>query len=479
MKKMILYQSHICIEGYLPGDSSILEESLSTKDKFGNVTGRYFEYDPDEEKMIIPRGMDVNALAKTLDIPVEINRDYTKPAKMTINPNIQLRNELQVCGVAFLLGEDRFNYTKGASQLSLNLPPGEGKTAITITALAYMKEKPMIITHRSNIAQQWIDSFVKFTNIDASEILVVNGSAKMSKLMDNKKYSRYKVYLMSHGTIRSFCDKYGWDSLNDICNNLGIGVKVIDEAHANFTNTLHIDYHTNVRKSIYLTATFGRSDWQENKVLNNCFRAIPKFGKNKTSSDQKHIVYVGIFYDSHPSSIDKANTKNFYGFNKIKYAEYCETSEKFYDSLIKAANMFVDKEGKMLILVSKITTIEEIVKRLRDYYPDKTINPYHSKVDMDLYEMAKNTDIIVTTTSSMKEGIDIYGLRFCIMCEAYSSQIQAEQASGRLRPYAPDPSKNCFYVELVDKGFGQVYSMYKKRLKIFKNKCLKMVNIDL
>lgn len=479
MKKMILYQTHICIEGYLLGDSSYLEESLSVRDRYGNLTDRYYDYDPDKEILYIPRGMDVDMLQKQLNIPVEINRDYPKPSKMTIKPNIQLRNGLQVCGVAFLLGEDKFSYTSNYSQVSLNLPPGEGKTAITITALAYMKEKPLIITHRSNIAQQWIDSFLKFTNIDESEIKVISGSAMLKKASIDPKYKKYKVFLLSHGTIKSYCSRYGWNSLQNLCINLGIGVKVIDEAHANFVNTLHIDYYTNVRKTIYLTATLNRSDWKENRVLMNAFRQVPKFGKNKTSADQKHIVYTAVFYDSRPTSLDIASVKNFYGFNKIKYAEYCEKSRIFYDTLIKTMDMIVNNEGKKLILLSKITTIDETVRRLREEYPGLIIQPYHSKVDVDLYQMAEKADIIVSTTSSMKEGIDIHGLRYTIMCEAYTSLVQAEQASGRLRPYAPDPSKNCFYIELIDKGFEIVFNMYKKRLKIFKNKCAKIINIDM
>nr|DAL03175.1 MAG TPA: Cas system-associated protein [Caudoviricetes sp.] len=479
MKKMILYQSHICIEGYLLGDSSVLEESLITRDQYGNVTNVYYDYDPNYERLYIPRGMDVDRLIDELGIPVEINREYTRPARMVLTPNITLRNGLQTCGVAFLLGKDRFQYTTQYSQVSLNLPPGEGKTAITITALTYMKVKPLIITHRTNIAQQWIESFLKFTNINESEILVIRGSDKLKKAILDDKYKKYKVFLLSHGTIKSYCSKYGWNSLQNLCDQLGVGVKVIDEAHSNFENTLHIDYYTNVRKTIYLTATLNRSDWKENRVLNNAFSKVPKFGKNKTSAPERHIVYTGVFYDSRPSSIDIANSKNYYGFNKIKFAEYCEHSEIFYDTLIKTMDMIVNNEGKKLILLSKITTIDETVNRLREYYPSLNIYPYHSKVNMDLYEMAEKADIIVSTTSSMKEGIDIYGLRYTIMCEAYSSAVQAEQASGRLRPYAPDPSKKCYYIELVDKGFPAVYNMYKKRLKIFKNKCYKLINIDM
>ena len=63
------------------------------------------------------------------------------------------------------------------------------------------------------------------------------------------------------------------------------------------------------------------------------------------------------------------------------------------------------------------------------------------------------------------------------MTEAYSSKVQAEQASGRLREYSPNDYT--FYVELVDIGFKKVYEMYKKRLPVFKKKCVKVMELNI
>ena len=79
-------------------------------------------------------------------------------------------------------------------------------------------------------------------------------------------------------------------------------------------------------------------------------------------------------------------------------------------------------------------------------------------------------DIISSTPKSLGTGSDISGLRFMIMTEPYSSSVSANQISGRLREYAPDAYT--FYIELVDIGFPKVLDMYKKRLKIFKKKCV-------
>ena len=58
------------------------------------------------------------------------------------------------------------------------------------------------------------------------------------------------------------------------------------------------------------------------------------------------------------------------------------------------------------------------------------------------------------------------------MTEQYSSKIIANQTAGRLREYSKD--EYTFYIELVDIGFKRAYDMYKKRLPIFKKKCVQV-----
>jgi len=89
--------------------------------------------------------------------------------------------------------------------------------------------------------------------------------------------------------------------------------------------------------------------------------------------------------------------------------------------------------------------------------------------------IALTSDIISSTPKSTGTGSDIPGLRILIMTEPYSSAITANQISGRLREYSS--SEYTFYIELVDRGFGRVYDMYKKRLKHFKTKCVKILEL--
>jgi len=167
----------------------------------------------------------------------------------------------------------------------------------------------------------------------------------------------------------------------------------------------------------------------------------------------------------------------YHGFNKIRYSEYQMECKEFYDALDYTISYFKDKEGKIMILSSKIDSTEAIRDYLNDRFPELSVSTYHSKLSPADKQKALGSDIISTTPKSAGTGVDIPGLRTVIMAESYSSVVQADQVSGRLREYSDHD--NTFYVEFVDTGFDKVYSMYKKRLPLFKKKCAKILSIQL
>jgi len=138
---------------------------------------------------------------------------------------------------------------------------------------------------------------------------------------------------------------------------------------------------------------------------------------------------------------------------------------------------FITYEGKILILSTTIELVEKITEYIKDYLPEYNVASLHSKLTDFAKEQAMNADIISTTPKSAGTGVDIKGLRTVIMTEAYSSKVQADQIPGRLREYSD--SDNTFYVELIDRGFPYAYTMYTKRLPVFKKKCKKILTIDL
>ena len=476
-KEIYVYHTHTEIRNYELGEEPVLEKSLSlwSDTKFMYEPIGYM-YDEDNKVLYIPRGYDISKLEYFFDVIPEIVYKPDPYDEMSMRVTIPPRDDVQVRSIGFLLGEGEYAYTKKYSQLLLNLPPGKGKTYISAAAMSFFRMKTMIVTHTKQIRGQWIDTFNKATDLPETSLCVISGSATIEALMKIEN-PKYKVYLITHGTITSYGKHKGWNAVRALFKHLKIGLKIVDEAHLFFANMIKLDLYSNCKKNIYLTATFDRSDYKERKLFNLCTKNVVGFSIDPDDSDaiRKHIVYLSVFYNSHPSLQDKAEMITMRKFNINKYSGYIGRCDKALEVIDYCVKFFSKKEGKILILTATTNTCSIIREYIKDKY-DKVVSEYHSGVDTSEKEKAFDADIICSTSKSAGTGTDIPGLRVVINTEAYSSRVTADQVSGRLREYSP--TKNTYYVELVDRGFTTVYNMYKKRLPVFKEKCTQVLTLD-
>lgn len=468
------YSSYI-IPNYNLGDKKFLEEMLSVWNK------SYFRYDPigfeyieSKKELRIPRGLDMSYLEKVFNRNIEV--DYTPDSYESASYRLltEPRDDIQRKSISYLIGEGDFQYTKKYSQLTLNLDTGDGKTYCVIAGLSFLKTKSVIITHQNNIKQQWKESLLNMTDLDKEFICDISGKDDIDILLKKDNW-KFKVYLINHSSIRSYGDKYGWDKITELFQKIKVGVKIYDEAHLEFANIIKLDLHTNTKRTIYLTATFARSEFREDKLFNLCFKNIAKYGIETRNEKKKHIIYIGLLFNSKPNLDQQASIIGRHGFDRNAYIDYEIQTQIFFDALEYIIKYFQEKEGKLLVLSSKIDSSEIIAKFLEERFPEKSLSIYNSKVSQEDKEKAKSKDIISSTPKSAGTGFDVPGLRFEINTEPTSSEVIANQVSGRLRLYEKDSYS--FYIELVDIGFTKVYNMYKRRLKYFKKKCEKLMEL--
>ena len=477
----IVKHSSIVVPNYIPGSCQKLEENLSIwDDLYFRYKGVGFQYDEDSQTLYLPRGLDIGYLESLLNRRAEIDYNYNDEEHVTIRLKTEPRNDIQQRSIAYLLGEgSKFGYTKTKSQLALTLQTGDGKSYCVVAALSFMRTKSLILTHVDNIKQQWISSFKQFTNIQEDYMLDIKGSKVIEKIMKMDGPLPWKVYFVNRKTFQSYAKKHGWDAVDEFIKKIKIGVKVFDEAHIEFETMMHIDFHTNVKKTFYLTANFERSDFKENKVFKLCFKNIPKFGTEASKEKDRHIVYVPVFFNSHPSLEDKMGVKGIKGWlDKNKYSDYLMKKDSFFEILDKALDMLKleGESSRLLVLSSKIDSTYYIESFLKEKYNGKDIGIYNSKIDDKVKEHVKaECDIISSTPKSMGTGTDIPELRYVINIEPYSSAVQANQMAGRLR--ALQNGNKTFFFELIDEGFPEITRMYKKRLPVFKKKCVQIMEI--
>lgn len=476
-KSIQVYHTHITISPYKLGENERLEHMLSV---WIDAEYRYdpigFYWDPNTYILYVPRGTSLPLLQNEFNsIPVII-KEHTKPkliknVRMTVIP----KNITQSHAINFLSGKEEYVETLKFSQQALILDTGEGKTYSTIHAIINHKMKSCIITHQDTIKQQWIDSFIKMTNIPEDMLINITGSGNILDVI-NGDLDGY-MYFVNHQTINSFAKSYGWPALVTFFEKAGIGIKVFDEAHKNFKNVLRVDFFSNVYKTFYLTANFGRTDTKEAFLYKRSFSSVIKFdGKiNVIEEKRKHIIYVPVLYRSHPSTTDLLSVMNSYGFSVLNFSKYAlyddpeETQLKQFKKVFDIANRL---EGKILITVPKIDDTEFIAKYIKFKYPDLDkkigiVNSHHSKDDNTYVK--ENCDIICSTIKSCGTGVDIKGLRCIINAEPFSSHITANQLAGRLREYAPD--KDTYFFDLIDIAFPSCENQYKSKLTNLRKKC--------
>lgn len=473
-QKIVVRHTSTIIQNYSLGDSTALENKLSVWDNVYYRSIPYFTYEEEEKILRIPRGIDINFLERAFDTRANIDYEHDEFDKVSFKLKAAPRDDIQRRSICFLLGEQEFKNTKNHSQLSLNLTTGDGKTFCCIAAMTMLSMKSIIITHQDRIKVQWYESLQKFTTLDDALICNIDSSKKIEKLLSGKEKNKYKVYLVNHGTIRSYAKSNGWEAVTELFQSLRIGLKIYDEAHLEFANILKIDQYTNTKKNFYLTANFHKSSSKEDFVFNNAFSNVIKFGTETLVDKHRHIVYMPYIYSSKPSTADKMKIKNKKGFDRNVYCDYQLSKPDQFKICTELVKRFISKnDTKIMVLFSKIVAVDSYLEEIKKQLPDERIGAIHSKLSDDERADVDNCRIIISTPKSVGTGTDIANLGCVIMTEPYSSTITANQVSGRLRYLGNE--KESFYIELVDNGFDTVQRMYLARLKFFKKKCKKII----
>lgn len=478
MRKIIKRATHIAITEYLPNRIKSLEGRFSyIKNHIRIIVGMVFDAKSNELRLF--GGTSLSAVKYAANYPpVEDDFDYDKPEKISTRLKLSPKNDLQSQMIQFLIAKGNYEYNYNHTQLSCNAETGSGKTFAAIAMMSYMKVKTIIIVNKINIKENWIKEMGKFTDMDSKRICELSTKIMIEILDDKFDTNKYHIFIVVHRTILNFAKEKGWDKLNILFKKIGIGLKIFDEAHREFTNTTYIECYTNTAKTLYLTATRKLSDPQANYIYQKLFVDIPKFDQTQLGyvDVKRHISMLAIFYNSNPSLDDMRDCKTQAGFSAVKHSLYqIEKDRHFFPMIKKIVDTFsINKNYRTLILVSRIIACDEIKSYLDNLYSDISIGVYHSEVsDEEKERVFFNDHIIISTNRSLGEAVTIPNLQLVLNCEAHNNY--GDQASGRLRKY--DDDKKYIYAEFIDEGFPSIRLQWKNRKKQYEKKFGKIISI--
>lgn len=184
---------------------------------------------------------------------VDSTKQYQTPKQITLEMNRQPRSKLQEDCIRMM------TTPSDSSKLTIELKPGTGKTFIALYAASKLGLKPLIVAPTSLLKNQWIDNIIEL-GIDKSDIA--------TKIWDAPDKKVCVVTISSlEGAVRD-----DWNGLMKTMDSAGFGIKVIDEAHLHLKGILKFDALCNIKHNWYLSATLGRSDPAEDRILNRVCR---------------------------------------------------------------------------------------------------------------------------------------------------------------------------------------------------------------
>ena len=354
-------------------------------------------------------------------------------------------------------------------------------TYCTGYGIGLYKKKAMIIMHRDTLRTQWNESLFMMNGFDHKHVHEIDKTEELYNIAIGKYDADYDVYLITHATFRAGLKRIGdLHTAQNIVKNLGIGVKVIDEAHLEFKDLLMIENVCNVKRNIYLTATPGRAQREENRIYWNVFKSATFYESSNELNNNipdKWMKYVTVKLDTKcRPNIYRYQVTRGKGMSPASYGKWVIAYDK-KKSHFKCCKELImecftrDSNAKVLILIPLISLcdslmdflIEELDKEDEFKYAlsIRTINSNNSKSDN---EYNKKADVIISTLGSMGVGTDVKGLTDIINMTPYCSKLTAEQSLGRVR-YA---GKTGHYYDIIDTSVPMDTFWWRARSKTLK-----------
>lgn len=463
MDKIVLKHSHIEINNYDIGDCPKLEYIFSVWDPMRHASfPKGIEYNPELKQLRLPRGIDISFI-KNMFMAEPIVNITPDPYVMTESIPIKYlaKDERQLEILKFILGKDQYRYTLSKSQLSINSSTGSGKTFVTIASICYSGSRAIIITSNLDWLEQWKARIFEYTPLTDKQVYMLVGSGSISKILCRNPLD-YQIFLVSHSTIKSYGDANGWDKVEDLFKYLQCSMKIYDEAHLYFDNMAKIDFHSNTKKTLYLTATPQRSSREEDQIYQLYFKNVPSISLFNEDTDP-HVNYVSLHFNSHPTPMDIQKCKNQYGFNRIEYTSYIVKRPNFLKLVSIIIDMILGMNGKALIYIGTNYSIKVVYDYIISEYP--FLAPYigiYTSMIKENKEANLYKKIIFSTTKSCGAASDIYDLRIVVnLAEPFRSPVLAQQTLGRCR------LDNTLYIDLVDQGFYFTKMYFESKKPIF------------
>lgn len=338
--------------------------------------------------------------------------------------------------------------------------------------------------------EKWVGDLQKTVSLDKKEICVIRGSSALLSAINlalaGEFHIRYKAIIITPTTLQRFYKDWERGALRgypikpvDLYKTLGVGIKICDEAHENTHFTFKQDLYAHVPKIIYLSATLQSDSPFRNKMMGIQWPDDQRF---KPRDFDRYIRARAIKYAmANPDAIRYLNPQRMYNHgifeeSIIKKPTYLRDYLGMIAAIVHDYYTRRMEDGqRCIVFAATVKMCELIAEHLAKTNAHLEVVSYTAETD---YEELMEADISCSTILSAGTGVDIPGLRFCLLTTNISSSSANIQVVGRLRRLSDWPDVTPDFVYLVCGSNPKHMEYHEKKMKTLRPRVLSISDIE-
>jgi DNA repair protein RadD len=332
----------------------------------------------------------------------------------------------------------------------IKLPPGTGKTVLTIYLASVLKLKTCIVLDKDSLFKQWIKEIIQFSGSNEDNIGIIKQKLFVTK-------DKLFTVAMS-GTLTSKLKRdinKGFKEINDA----QFGLVVYDEVHATSASEIYSKVSLLFRTKNVIGLSATPFHYAEAEILmkntigkliyeSNEYEMTPKYNIIHYNSGLKKYTFVMQKMN------DYIKQKSYYNKILIK--------SDIYLNLIKELVEKLNNEGRKIIVICMTIKQVQLISEHLDIIGVEHRRYYGKEKEID-----KETDnVIVATYSFSGTGFDMKRLDALILATPLSGKKSLIQVVGRVLRRNEGKKQPVVY-DLLDKDFPILtIPEYKRKLNI-------------
>lgn len=376
----------------------------------------------------------------------------------------------------------------------LTLQTGKGKTFCALKAAEMMGVRVLAVI-KAQYIEQWIESYEDtMVGSAKNELMVVKGARQLKALIalaqsGELNKMNVKFIIISSTTMYNFIAEYerhgkavSYDcNPDEICELVGAGVRLVDEAHQMFHLNYRLDLYTHVQKTINLSATLKSSDPFKDKVYRTAF---PLHLRYQGAQYDKYIEVKALFYRMKSMKGLRYKARALKSYSHMELEKSIMKNKEILDNYVDMIADIIEEEyiksrepGQRCLIFAATKKFCSVIRdRLAQHFSDLDIRRF---TDEETYANLMEPDIIVSTLQSAGTARDVPGLYVTLMTTALGSREGNEQALGRLRRLKDWPDVTPKFLYLVCTDIDKHLEYHEKKIEYFEDKTLSQKELQL